>query len=249
MPVPSESIALPQQPEHGCEDFLPLQLLLMKIGLAGGGSLGFGTSYATRTRRYNLLADLPSRNALELQLNSSQLGTACMSQPPRVSALSCLISIGSQPCCVSAPSCWQDWLLGSVLCTEGAQYLHQILSFSTSCDTSQAFIQHSAQDLHVFCCSKWLFSLSRPQNQSLCRAHPRAAHYKHLPTLKALLGCSTSGRNQLLFCLETEGSQLATLPYFCLSGHHILITVSLFLTTVLNLQPNYPYLVCLMKLI
>lgn len=138
MPVPSESIALPQQPEHGCEDFLPLQLLLMKIGLAGGGSLGFGTSYATRTRRYNLLADLPPRNALELQLNSSQLGTACMSQPPRVSALSCLISIGSQPCCVSAPSCWQDWLLGSVLCTEGAQYLHQILSFSTSCDTSQA---------------------------------------------------------------------------------------------------------------
>lgn len=124
MPVPSESIALPQQPEHGCEDFLPLQLLLMKIGLAGGGSLGFGTSYATRTRRYNLLADLPPRNALELQLNSSQLGTACMSQPPRVSALSCLISIGSQPCCVSAPSCWQDWLLGSVLCTEGAQYLH-----------------------------------------------------------------------------------------------------------------------------
>lgn len=50
---------LSQQPEHGFEDFLPLQLLLMKIGLAGGGSSGFGTSYATCTRRYNLLADLP----------------------------------------------------------------------------------------------------------------------------------------------------------------------------------------------
>lgn len=175
-----------------------------------------------------------------------------------VSASSCLSPVMPHLHRVSALLCLSPFVLAGLapgLCslhrrsTVPPPPLHQILSFSTSCDTSQAFIQHSAQDLHVFCCSKWLFSLSRPQNQSLCRAHPRAAHYKHLPTLKALLGCSTSGRNQLLFCLETEGSQLATLPYFCLSGHHILITVSLFLTTVLNLQPNYPYLVCLMKLI
>lgn len=196
------------------KDFIPL------IGLAGGGTSDLGNAHAKGTRRNHLLADLPleTLSSHQLKLFSHQPALRCL----------CWWDLG-WPCqvspCGSAPRAARCPVPAQALCRARASE-HSLWPWNDS----RFYSLFCAGSVCTVLLSVVFFSFQASCG-TISAARWSRSRLLRQPRLKVSFACTIAPGDQLCFCLK---SWLSKLPYFWLSGHHLLIIVSLFLTTVLN---------------